>query len=277
MAPHAEKKYELICVVVPFGVGSKVLRAAKDHGVTGGTVLLGRGTVKSPLLDLLGLTDVRKEIVLMIAESGVAEEALRGLDRQFSFAKPHHGIAFSTDVIGLFGMRDCPTYKSHGSTGGEDMYKGIFVVVDRGKAQEVIDAASAAGSRGATVINARHSRTESFVFHARRARERNRNDLGPGVPHRTNNRRHQGSPQDRRARHGHNVHPRPKQDLRASLVPPMSQGSRPSLWNSSPESERKGGLLCSKTWLKPGTLRFSFPAGAARKLSPGTWTILRRT
>lgn len=37
------------------------------------------------------------------------------------------------------------------------MYKAIFTVVDRGKAQEVIDAATAAGSRGATVINARGS------------------------------------------------------------------------------------------------------------------------
>jgi nitrogen regulatory protein PII len=157
LAPHAGKKYELICVVVPFGVGSKVLRAAKNHGVTGGTVLLGRGTVKSPLLDLLGLTDVRKEIVLMIAESDTAEEALLGLDKQFNFAKPHHGIAFSTDVVGLYGVRDCPSYKSRGNTGGEDMYKVIFVVVDRGKAQEVIDAAAAAGSRGATVINARGS------------------------------------------------------------------------------------------------------------------------
>lgn len=157
MAQNAERKYELISVVVNFGTGSKVLRAAKELGVTGGTVLLGRGTVKSSLLEFLGLTDIRKEIVLMIADTETAERALNELDKQFSFAKPNHGIAFSTDVVGLFGMRDCPSYKSRGSTGGEDMYKAIFTVVDRGKAQEVIDAATAAGSRGATVINARGS------------------------------------------------------------------------------------------------------------------------
>jgi nitrogen regulatory protein PII len=157
VAQNAERKYELISVVVNFGTGSKVLRAAKELGVTGGTVLLGRGTVKSSLLEFLGLTDIRKEIVLMIADTETAERALNELDKQFSFAKPNHGIAFSTDVVGLFGMRDCPSYKSRGSTGGEDMYKAIFTVVDRGKAQEVIDAATAAGSRGATVINARGS------------------------------------------------------------------------------------------------------------------------
>jgi len=157
VAQSAERKYELIWVVVNFGTGSKVLRAAKEHGVTGGTVLLGRGTVRSPFLELLGLNDVRREIVLMIAEKDTAERALHELDKQFNFAKPHNGIAFSTDVVGLFGMRDCPSYESGASIGGEDMYKAIFVVVDRGKAQEVIDAATAAGSRGATVINARGS------------------------------------------------------------------------------------------------------------------------
>ncbi|HHX27698.1 MAG: P-II family nitrogen regulator [Bacillota bacterium] len=157
MAQNAERKYELICVVVNFGIGSKVLRAAKEHGVTGGTVLLGRGTVKSHLLELLGLTDVRKEIVLMIAESHMVEKVLPALNRQFGFAKPNHGIAFSADVVGFFGARDCLAYKSRGSTGGDEMYKAIFTVVDRGKAQAVIDAATAAGSRGATVINARGS------------------------------------------------------------------------------------------------------------------------
>lgn len=37
------------------------------------------------------------------------------------------------------------------------MYNAIFVVVDRGKAEAVIDAATKAGSRGATIINARGS------------------------------------------------------------------------------------------------------------------------
>jgi nitrogen regulatory protein PII len=37
------------------------------------------------------------------------------------------------------------------------MYSAIFVIVDRGKAEEVVDAAKAAGARGATIMNARGS------------------------------------------------------------------------------------------------------------------------
>ncbi len=37
------------------------------------------------------------------------------------------------------------------------MYKAIFTIVDRGKAEDVITAATCAGSRGGTIINARGS------------------------------------------------------------------------------------------------------------------------
>lgn len=37
------------------------------------------------------------------------------------------------------------------------MYNAIFTIVDKGKACDVIDAAVSAGSRGATIINARGS------------------------------------------------------------------------------------------------------------------------
>lgn len=40
---------------------------------------------------------------------------------------------------------------------GEAMHHAIMVIVDRGKAEEVIEAATAAGSRGGTIINARGS------------------------------------------------------------------------------------------------------------------------
>ena len=58
---------ELVYVIVDLGLGSKVVQTAKKHGISGGTVLLGRGTLKSRLLNLLGINDVRKEIVMMLS------------------------------------------------------------------------------------------------------------------------------------------------------------------------------------------------------------------
>lgn len=153
---HTE--FELISVIVNFGLGSKVLKSAKQHGIKGGTVLLGKGTVNNRILEFLAITDVRKEIVLMIAEKPLAEQAVVELDKEFSFSKPHHGIAFTLPVSWFIGSRyygDTNITESKGVT--NTMYKAIFTVVEKGKAEEVVETATAAGSRGATIINARGS------------------------------------------------------------------------------------------------------------------------
>jgi nitrogen regulatory protein PII len=147
---------ELILVIVNSGQGSKILKSAKQHGVRGGTILLGRGTVKSRLLEFLSLHDVRKEIVMMLAEKKAADEAIRKLDEEIHFDKPHHGIAFTIPVSRILGTRciDCNII----SEGGADvMYKAIFTIVDKGRAEDVIEAAEKAGSKGGTIINARGS------------------------------------------------------------------------------------------------------------------------
>lgn len=152
------KEIELFCVVANYGKGSKVVKIAKENGVTGGTIFLGNGTVKSSLLQMLGLYEERKEIVLMIAETEVAHKALEELDRKLEFKKPHHGIAFTTSVRNFVGGKKCIHNNVRGSRGaGKHMYNAVFVVVERGNAEGVVDTATAAGARGATVINARGS------------------------------------------------------------------------------------------------------------------------
>lgn len=154
------KNFELFCVVVDFGRGSKVLKIAKENGVSGGTIFLGKGTINNHLLKLLDLSDVRKEIVLMIADKEVAYEVLEELDNKIDFRKPNHGIAFTTSVANLIGTKDHVYNKDKESRGAENiMHNAIFVIVDKGRAEDAIDAAVAAGSRGGTIINARGSGT----------------------------------------------------------------------------------------------------------------------
>lgn len=150
------KEFESIYVIINYQLGSKVIRIAKQHGVTGGTVFLGKGTVNSRLLEFLDLYDIRKEIVLLIAEKAIAQKALIELNKEFNFAKPNHGIAFSMPVINFKGSLDCGTINE--SRGGrETMYRAVFTIVDKGKADDVVDAAKKAGARGGTIINARGS------------------------------------------------------------------------------------------------------------------------
>jgi len=148
------KTIELICVIVNCGHGSKVLKTARHYGVNGGTIFIGRGTVHNRLLEFLSLYDVRKEIVLMAAESSVAESAVETLNEEMHFDRPHHGIAFSMPITRIIGSR-CISCESTSVRGENDMYNAIVTIVDKGRAEDVIEAAEKAGSTGGTIINAR--------------------------------------------------------------------------------------------------------------------------
>ena len=145
----------MIRCVVNMGDASKALKIAKKHGVKGGTITIGRGTVQSRLLDILGLNEIRKEIVSMIVEDELAADVLSGLSEEMQFQKPDHGIAFSYSVSEFIGSKNTIGGKLSNNEVRYSVYKIIHVIVDKGKGCDVIDAANKAGARGGTIINAR--------------------------------------------------------------------------------------------------------------------------
>lgn len=150
--------YDLLCIIVNDGVAGRVMKIAKQNEITGGTILLGRGTIKNKLLEFLEISDVRKEIVIIVGERDVIRNAAKIISKELEFHKPRHGIAFVIPVASLLGARGCTYNKILESEGVEKtMYNSIFTVVEKGKAEEVIEAAQKAGSKGGTIINARGS------------------------------------------------------------------------------------------------------------------------
>lgn len=150
--------YDLLCIIVNYGVAGRVMKVAKHNGITGGTILLGKGTIKNKLLEFLEISDVRKEIVIILGERNVIRNATETISKELEFHKPRHGIAFIIPVANFLGARGCTYNKVSESEGVEKtMYNSIFTVVEKGKAEEVIEAAQKAGSKGGTIINARGS------------------------------------------------------------------------------------------------------------------------
>lgn len=152
-------KFELLCFVVNFGLGEKVAKIAKRAGITGCTIFLGKGTIQNRLLEFLEINDSRKEIVFIIAEKRMAYEALKIIDKEFELSKPNHGIAFTFSLNDLIGVRNQTNNSNYNESEDLDkaMHKAIFVVVEKGKAEDVIAAAVKAGSKGGTIVNARGS------------------------------------------------------------------------------------------------------------------------
>lgn len=146
----------LTIVIVELGIGSKVLTDAKKVGVTGGTIFLGRGTIRNPILKALGIDESRKEIVMMITPHDMEYNIHEHLTEKYHMNKPNHGIIVTIPVLKVYGLHGKPRISSQ--IGGDTMnYEVIFTIVERGLGQEVVDAASKAGSTGATIMNARGS------------------------------------------------------------------------------------------------------------------------
>ena len=147
--------FTLICCILNPGSATKALRHARDFGVKGGTIHYGMGTIRSRLLDALHINEVQKEILNMIIEDELASAAIKGISDAMHLEKPNHGIAFSLSVSTFIGSRNKIAVEQKPSEVKKSMYKAIFTVVDRGKAEDVITAANAAGAKGGTIIKAR--------------------------------------------------------------------------------------------------------------------------
>lgn len=149
--------FALITVVVGANGGSKVLNVAKRFGITGGTVFLGRGTVKNRLLEFFEINDVNKEIVVMVSESCLARQVVEDLNNEFHFDKKNHGIAYVMPIAMVYGISRFACGINTDKGVEEVMYQAIYAIVEKGKAEAVVEAAVKAGSRGGTIINARGS------------------------------------------------------------------------------------------------------------------------
>lgn len=154
--------YELNIVIVRHGLGSKIVHYAKECGISGGTIVLGKGTAKSSLLKFLELSESTKEVVMVLSDKTLGNKFLKKVFIEMNLDKPNHGIAFSIPICNVMGTQGCSGDESEkpGSEGEEMyLYNSIFVIVDKGNGNKVVEVASEAGARGGTIINARGSGT----------------------------------------------------------------------------------------------------------------------
>ena len=153
---------EVVCLIINESYTTRILKKAQELGIPEATIFNAQGTVRSSLMHFLGLDEVRREVVLLITDTEKSKKAIQELDDKFHFDKPNHGIAFTLSVSQLLGMTNIDTVQARTIERGENkgMYQAIFVIVDRGDSEDVLEAAKTAGSRGGTIIHARGTGSE---------------------------------------------------------------------------------------------------------------------
>lgn len=152
----------LTVVIVNYGLASKVLKEAKKKGVTGGTILIGKGIIQNKISKFLGVDELKKEIVLMVIDKKIENQIHNFIVEKFKFYKKNSGILFSINLLKSSGIKfqgekmvENKTENNLEKNVDVDKHEAIFVVVNRGNAKEVVTVATQNGATGGTILHGR--------------------------------------------------------------------------------------------------------------------------
>ncbi len=160
---------KLLLSIVQEGLGEELVSTAKKAGARGGTILLGRGTADNSILRLLGIGDTEKEIVLIILDEREVEPVLAELGNFRRNKRLACGAGMLIDIPQILRHTLSPlsqdTTQAHEkrSKTMDSPHTLITCIVNRGAADEVMDAARKAGATGGTILNARGTGKEEDV------------------------------------------------------------------------------------------------------------------
>ena len=149
--------YKLIISIVPHNCGEIITNAAVEAGATGGTILMGSGTAKNNLLQLLGLGETSKDIAFILTKTEQTLQIIEKIKEISNYKKNHFGILFSVNVNTFIksGEAKFRKYGDDFMENNNESYEMINVIVNKGYAEDAMDAARKAGAGGGTIINAR--------------------------------------------------------------------------------------------------------------------------
>ena len=147
---------KLIASIVPDGAAAALDAAARAAGAPGGTVLRGRGTAASSLLQLLGLGDTAKEVVLHVVPGPSEPKVCDAILAAAAAKRPHFGVLFTLDVPRFVrgGVPEPPQLEEP-AVNTQRTHRLVVAIVNKGYAEDAMAAARKAGAGGGTVLSAR--------------------------------------------------------------------------------------------------------------------------
>ncbi len=121
-------------------------------------VLHGRGTAVRSMLDILGIEDTEKRIVLTVADNEKTKELIRDEKQKMFVGVPGHGIIVSVPIKSVGGGKTL-SYLNNGQQNAKYSpsisysYELIIAISNEGCTDMVMNAARKAGARGGTVVH----------------------------------------------------------------------------------------------------------------------------
>lgn len=165
-SPPVKAPY-LVAAVVERGKHDKILRLFYGYGIFFTAVCMGQGTAGSEIMDILGLENSEKDVVLGFASPQSAAAVMGAFNDRLAGSPGSKGIAFCLKLNAAPGLLLKAAELKSAKCVSEDKnmedtqnYCLILISVNQGYTDEVMASAKKAGARGGTVIRARQISNE---------------------------------------------------------------------------------------------------------------------
>lgn len=169
MHPSLIRHLNLLITIVDRDHGQIAVDLLLRENVLFHRIVLGRGTAKTEMLNLLGIGETQKDIIFSVLPEERTRRAMRRLRNTLQFDNPGHGVAFTVPISSVGGQKTLrhlsgiletePTCMNDISQKEKKMetkqYDLVISIMDFGNADDVMSAARQAGARGGTVLHAR--------------------------------------------------------------------------------------------------------------------------
>lgn len=159
------KKHNLIITIVKKGQAKKIVKASKQAGAEGGTVIFGRGIGVHETKTFLGIPIVpEKEIILTLTATEITNRVVEAIEEEGKLYSPGNGLAIVISTKAITGIAHLVGIHARSMEGLEVnvmekkqamQYDLIVTIVNKGDSDNVVDASKKAGAEGGTILTGR--------------------------------------------------------------------------------------------------------------------------
>lgn len=165
-----KRKIEWLVTITDRGRGRAVADVCQRHQIAVQWIVRGHGTASSQVMDMLGLDEPEKDIVLSLVPGALCADVFRALEHELHVTRPGAGIAFSVALSGIssithhrvtHGRAELCLPQEGQTMLQQNQHELIVAVTDADGVDIVMTAARRAGAKGGTVAKSREVCSET--------------------------------------------------------------------------------------------------------------------
>ena len=166
------ERMKIMMTILDRGDGIALSRLYEQNGVPLHLQIIAEGTATSEILNMLGLTHKEKEIMVGVAPESAIDGLMERLDDDYRGILSVRGLAFSIRLTAISGsvanaLSVNRTGKGGAAVNSEKEHNLIWVSINHGYSDLVMQTARKAGATGGTVIRSRFVGADKLEqFHA---------------------------------------------------------------------------------------------------------------